>query len=134
MQPYVWLSLAIVWLWLPPQASARAFPSRVRVSAGWLALSIVHAYVTGVLAPAGVLAIVAFGLVCYAYSRQPIARSAPTPGAAAPHAKERIGYAAIIVTTVVFSLALMAHVVPGFANVLIVKDVVLSPAAVPYTL
>jgi membrane protease YdiL (CAAX protease family) len=33
-----------------------------------------------------------------------------------------------------FSLALMAHVVPGFANTLIVRDAVLTPGAVPYTL
>ena len=38
------------------------------------------------------------------------------------------------IATILFSLALMAHVVPGFSNLLIVKDAVLSTSAVPYTL
>jgi membrane protease YdiL (CAAX protease family) len=42
--------------------------------------------------------------------------------------------ALITVATILFSLALMAHIVPGFSNVLIVRDAVLSPDAVPYTL
>ena len=39
--PYVWLSLAIVWLWLPPQVPAQTPSSRFGVSAAWLALAIV---------------------------------------------------------------------------------------------
>ena len=120
MLPYVWLSLAIVSLWLSPHiALGRARPAgplslRHAVSAAWLILAVGHGYTTGVVMPAGVLAVVAFGLLCYRDSRD---RQALTTIAA-----------------VVFSLALMAHVVPGFANLLVVRDAVLSPDAVPYTL
>jgi len=134
VQPYVWLSLAVVWLWLPPQASAQGALSRVAVSAGWLALAIAHGYAAGVVTPIGVLAILAFGLVCYGYSRQRLTRSASSVTANAPRHGARAVYAAALVATVVFSLALMAHVAPGFSNVLVVKDAVLSPGAAPYTL
>jgi membrane protease YdiL (CAAX protease family) len=118
--PYVWLSLAIVSLWLPPHialgraATAGPLPLRHAASATWLILAVGHAYTTGVVTPAGVLAIVAFGLLLYRCSRD---RQALTT-----------------IAVVVFALALMAHVVPGFANFLVVKDAVLSPGAVPYTL
>jgi membrane protease YdiL (CAAX protease family) len=116
--PYVWLSLAIVWLWLPPQVLARTPWSRFGVSATWLALAIVHAVAVGILSTAGIVAIAAFGLLCFAYWRQ---RSPPVD-------------AVLTAGTILFSLALMAHVVPGFSNTLIVRDTVLSPGAVPYTL
>ena len=118
MLPYLWLSLAILWLWLPPQTSVHEPFSRARVSAGWLLLAIGHAYATGIVAPMAFLAILAFGLLCYANTRE-----TPFP-------------LRVITTlaTIAFSLALMAHVVPGFANLLVVRDVVLSPGAVPYTL
>jgi CAAX protease family protein len=118
--PYAWLSLAIVSLWLPPQialgraTSASPLPLRHAVSAAWLILAVGHGYTTGVVMPAGALAIVAFGLLCYRYSQD--------------------RHALTTIAVVVFSLALMAHVVPGFANLLVVRDVVLSPGAVPYTL
>jgi membrane protease YdiL (CAAX protease family) len=116
--PYLWLSLAIVWLWLPPQTSLHEPFSRAGVSAGWLLLAIGHAYATGIVAPIAVLAILAFGLLCYAY-----ARGTPSP-------------LRVVTTlaTIAFSLALMAHVVPGFSNLLVVRDAVLSPGAVPYSL
>ncbi len=119
MLPYAWLSLAIVWLWLAPQASASRLTSRLSVSAGLLFLAVSHAFWTGVVTPIGVLAIVAFGLLCYGYSH---GRWHPRLDALAT------------IATIAFSLALMAHVVPGFSNVLIVRDSVLSPDAVPYTL
>lgn len=119
MLPYVWLSLAIVWLWLPPQVSASSLISRASVSAGWLLLAVGHAYWTGIISPIAVLAILVFGLLCYGYARK---RWAPLPDAL------------ITGATIVFSLALMAHIAPGFSNVLIVRDAVLSPGAVPYTL
>lgn len=115
--PYVWLSLAIIWLWIPPQTKAQGLWSR-GVSATWLALAIVHAYAVGIVSALGVVAIATFGLLCYAYAR---ARSSPLN-------------VLLALATIVFSLALMAHVVPGFSNTLIVRDAVLSPGAVPYTL
>lgn len=116
--PYVWLSLAIVWLWLPPQVSARRPLSRFGVSAAWLALAIVHAFVLGIVSAIGIAAIAAFGLLCYAYWRNTSTRADPL----------------LTTATIVFSLALMAHVVPGFSNTLIVRDAIVSPGAVPYTL
>ena len=116
--PYLWLSLAIVWLWLPPQAAARGLWSRFGVSAVWLALAISHAYITGIVSVVGVVAIAVFGLLCYACSRE---TSRPLD-------------ILLTLAAIVFSLALMAHVVPGFANTLIVRDAVLTPGAVPYTL
>ena len=112
--PYVWLSLSILWLWLPPQTSERVSLSRVAVSATWLALAVGRGYATGVVTPLGVLVIVAFGLLCYRYSQEP----------------EGITTIAVVL----FSLGLMAHVIPGFSNLLVVRDNVLSPGAVPYTL
>jgi membrane protease YdiL (CAAX protease family) len=117
--PYVWLSIAIVWLWLPRQVSGGRLISRAAVSAAWLALAVGHAYWTGVVTAIGIVAILAFGLLCYGYAReQP---SPPTD-------------ALTTIAIIVFSLALMAHVVPGFSNVLIVRDAVLSPDSVPYSL
>lgn len=114
MPPYVWLSLAIVSLWLPPHSSVGPLPLRHAVSAAWLIVAVGHGYATGVVMPLGVFAIVAFGLLCYRYWQE--------------------RRALITIAVVVFSLALMAHVVPGFANLLVVRDAVLSPGAVPYTL
>ena len=87
---------------------------RHAVSVTWLIVAVTHAYATGVVALLGVLAILAFALFCY------------------QDARERRAFTTIAV--VVFSLALMAHIVPGFANLLVVRDVMLSPDAVPYTL
>jgi uncharacterized protein len=87
-------------------------PLRLGASAAWLSLAIIHAYATGIVSPVGILAIVAFGLLCLRSSRRGLAT----------------------VAAILFSLALMAHVVPGFANRLIVRDALLSPGAMPYTL
>jgi len=112
--PYVWLSLAIGSLWLPPQPAVAALPLQHVVSVAWLIVAVTHAYATGVVTPLGMLAILAFALLCYrdARERRPLTT----------------------IAVVVFSLALMAHIVPGFANLLVVRDVTLSPDAVPYTL
>jgi uncharacterized protein len=112
--PYVWLSLAIAWLWLPPQTKAGTSLSRVAVSAGWLVLAIGHGYATSIVMPLGALVIAAFALLCHRFSQY--------------------GDSVTTIATILFSLALMAHVVPGFANLLVGKDFRLSPGAVPYTL
>ena len=116
--PYVWLSLAIVWLWVPPQAAARELWSRFGVSAVWLTLAIAHAYAIGIVSVVGAAAIAFFGLLCYAHSRETLSPLKVL----------------LALATFVFSLALMAHVVPGFSNTLIVRDAVLTPGAMPYTL
>jgi membrane protease YdiL (CAAX protease family) len=92
---------------------------RAGASAAWLALAVVHAYWTGIVTPIAIGAILAFGLLCYAYAGD-----------------KRSPWLDVFTTiaAIAFSLALMAHVVPGFSNVLVVRDVVLSPGAVPYTL
>jgi membrane protease YdiL (CAAX protease family) len=92
---------------------------RAGASAAWLALAVGHAYWTGIVTPIAIGAILAFGLLCYAY--------------AGKEGSLRLDVLRTI-ATIAFSLALMAHVVPGFSNVLAVRDVVLSPGAVPYTL
>lgn len=116
--PYLWLSLAIVWLWLPPQASGRSPLHRFGVSAALLAIASAHAFAIGILSSVGIAAIAAYALVCYWYSQ-----TTPTPVDAL-----------LTTATIVFSLALMAHIVPGFSNTLIVRDAILTPGAVPYTL
>ena len=119
MLPYVWLSLAIVWLWLPPQVSAVSVISRVRVSAGWLLLAVGHAYWTRIINPSAVVAIVLFGLLCYGYA----------------HRTRSLWIDSLTtIATILYCLAFMAHVVPGFSNLLVSRDVVLSPGALPYTL
>jgi len=116
--PYFWLSLAIVWLWLPPQASAQSQLSRFGVSAAWLVVAVVHAFAVGIVSSLGIAAIAAFGLICFGYSRK---TSNPVS-------------VVLLAATILFSLALMAHIVPGFFNTLIVRDAVLSQGSVPYTL
>jgi membrane protease YdiL (CAAX protease family) len=59
-----------------------------------------------------------FGALCWAHSlRLPDALRVP-----------------LAIAVVAASLGLMAHVVPGFSNVLIVKDAIVSPDAPPFTL
>lgn len=108
--PYLWLSLAIVSLWLPW--------ARFGVSAALLALAVTHAFALGIVSSVGIVAIAAFGLVCYGYSQK------------TSTALDTL----LTLATIVFSLALMAHVVPGFSNTLIVRDAALSPGSIPYTL
>jgi CAAX protease family protein len=112
--PYVWLSLAIGTLCLPPLPSVGPMPLRHAVSIAWLIVAVTHAYATGVVTPLGVLVILAFALLCYRDARQHRALTT--------------------IAVVVFSLTLMAHIVPGFSNLIVVSDVMLSPDAVPYTL
>ena len=89
------------------------------MSAVLLLLAVAHGYRAGVDTPIGILAVLALCLLCYGYW---CAKWHPFLDAL------------VALATIVFSLALMAHVVAGFSNVLIVRDAVLSPDAVPYTL
>jgi len=82
-------------------------------------MAIGHAYATGIVTPTGMLAILAFGLLCYGYSKAE---------------RSTALHAVTTIATILFSLALMAHVIPGFSNLLIVRDAVVSTDAVPYTL
>lgn len=110
--PYVFLSAAIVSLWL-----TRGF-NRLVTLAALLTLAIGSGFVAGVVSPQALLPIGVFGALCWAYSlRLPDAMRIP-----------------LAIAVVAASLGLMAHVVPGFSNVLIVKDAIVSPGAPPYTL
>lgn len=109
------LSAAIASLWLPWR------PGRVPGGALWLALLVAAAgsgnhY--GFVSWRGVLTLVALGL--------------------AVHAGERSGGSNLqrglaIALAVGLALALMAHVLPGFANPRVVDAVSLSPQAIPYS-
>jgi uncharacterized protein len=110
--PYVCLSAAIVSLWLTRGLN------RLTTLAAFLTLAIGSGFVTGVLAPAALLPIGVFGALCWAYSLR-LTQTMRVP---------------LAIAVVVTSLALMAHVVPGFSNVLIVKDAIVSPGAPPFTL
>ncbi len=59
-----------------------------------------------------------FGALCWAYSLR-LTHAMRVP---------------LAIAVVVASLALMAHVVPGFSNLLIVKDAIVSRDGVPFTL
>jgi membrane protease YdiL (CAAX protease family) len=132
--PYVWLSLAMVSLWIAGSA-------RLAVAAALLGVAIVHAYVNGIVTPAALLPIAAFGLLASFFYESGSPEGGPHRKAGQSEGGHHDGTGSSTATKVVagvavvlFSLALMAHVLPGFHNLLIVKDVVLSPGAVPYTL
>jgi len=110
--PYIFLSAAIVSLWL-----TRGF-NRLVTLAALLTLAISSGFIAGVLSPQALLPIAAFGALSWVYSlRLTHAMRGP-----------------LAIAIVVASLALMAHVVPGFSNLLIVKDAIVSPDGVPFTL
>jgi uncharacterized protein len=110
--PYVCLSAAIVSLWL-----TRGFNRLVSIAA-FLTLAIGSGFVAGVLSPVALLPIAVFGALCWAFSLR------VTQAMRAP----------LAVAVVVASLALMAHEVPGFSNVLIVEYATVSQGAPPFTL
>ena len=110
--PYIFLTAAIVSLWL-----TRGFNRLVTIAA-FLTLAIGSGFVAGVLSPAALLPIGVFGALCWAFSLR-LTQAMRVP---------------LAVAVVVASLALMAHVVPGFSNLLIVKDAIVSRDGVPFTL
>lgn len=110
--PYICLSAAIVSLWL-----TRGF-NRLITIAAFLTLAISSGFIAGVLSPTALLPIAVFGVLCWAYSLRLTQRMR----------------APLAIAVVVASLALMAHVVPGFSNLLIVKDAIVSRGGVPFTL
>jgi membrane protease YdiL (CAAX protease family) len=110
--PYIFLTAAIVSLWL-----TRGF-NRLITLAAFLTLAIGSGFVAGVLSPAALLPIAVFAALCWAYSlRLPDAMRVP-----------------LAIAVVVASLGLMAHAVPGFANLLIVEYATVSQDAPPFTL
>lgn len=120
MIPYIWLSLAILCLWIPPQAGSTYWSLRHLLSAGWLTVAVAHGLMIGIITPVGVATILVFGVLC-------IARSAVDP-------RRVVERAMLTAGVVAGSVALMGHVAPGFHNRLIVRDAVLSAGAVPFTL
>ena len=112
LTPYIFLSAAIVGLWL-----TRGF-NRIVATTALLMLAIGSGFVAGVLTPPAGLPIIAFGALCQVYALR-MTQPMRVP---------------LAIAVVIASLALMAHVVPGFNNLLIVKDAIVSPGAPPYTL
>jgi membrane protease YdiL (CAAX protease family) len=110
--PYVCLSAAIVSLWLTRGLN------RLITLAAFLILAIGSGVVAHVLSPTALLPIAAFGALCWVHSLR-LTRTMRVP---------------LAIAVVVASLALMAHVVPGFSNLLIVKDAIVSRDGVPFTL
>lgn len=92
---------------------------------GALLLAVVAGYAGGVLVNFALLWIVLLAAACILYRR------VQWPGAgAAARALKALAAVAILL----LSVALAAHALPGFHNLLIARDVVLSPGATPYTL
>jgi membrane protease YdiL (CAAX protease family) len=110
--PYVFLSAAIVSVWLTRGLN------RLSAVAAFLTLAVGSGFAAGVLSPAALLPIAAFGALCWAFSLR-LTQAMRVP---------------LAIAVVLASLALMAHVVPGFSNVLIVKDAIVSQEAPPFTL
>jgi uncharacterized protein len=112
LTPYICLSAAIVSLWLTRGLN------RFVTLAAFLTLAIGSGFVAGVLSPTALLPIGAFGALCWTFSLR-VTQAMRVP---------------LVIAVVLASLALMAHVVPGFANLLIVKDLMVSRDGVPFTL
>lgn len=110
--PYIFLSAAIVSLWLTRGVN------RYITLAAFLTLAIGSGFVAGVLSPPALLPIAVFGALCWVYSL-PLGQGMRVP---------------LAIAVVAASLGLMAHVVPGFSNLLIVKDAIVSRDGVPFTL
>jgi membrane protease YdiL (CAAX protease family) len=110
--PYVFLSAFIVSLWL-----TRGF-SRYAAVAAFLTLAIGSGFVAGVVSPPAGHTIIVYVALCQAYGLR-LANAMRVP---------------LAIAVVLASLGLMAHVVPGFSNVLIVKDAIVSRDGVPFTL
>jgi uncharacterized protein len=111
--PYICVSAAIVSLWL-----TRGVISRFAAVAAFMTLAAGSGMVAGVLTPQAFIPVAAFGVLCWAWSLgKPDAMRVP-----------------LAIAVAVASLVLMAHVVPGINNVLIVKGAIVSPGAAPFTL
>jgi uncharacterized protein len=112
LSPYIFLSAAIISLWLTRGLN------RLTSVAAFLTLAIGSGFVAGVVSPVALLPIAVFGALSWAFSlRLTQAMRAP-----------------LAVAVVIASLALMAHEVPGFSNLLIVEYAFVSQDAPPYTL
>ena len=110
--PYVCLSAAIISLWL-----TRGFNRYISVAA-FLTLAIGSGFIAGVLSPQAGIPIVVYVALCQAYSLR-LTHAMRVP---------------LAIAVVAASLGLMAHAVPGFANLLIVKDAIVSRDGIPFTL
>lgn len=105
-----WL-LAVLSLWCPPFG-------RVPAWAPCLALAVVVAVALGAIGPVGVLALVVLAALCLLWQR------------ASGRAAKGLALAAIVV----LSLALALHLVPGFANPLLLDKVTIGAGAKPVSL
>jgi membrane protease YdiL (CAAX protease family) len=105
------LALAVVSLWLPRVILLRA---------GLMLVALACGYVGGVVSPLGITAIVVLAAASGYYGRDALGDSRPLKIAAG-------------IATWVGALLLGMHLIPGFSNVPLVRDLSLSPASTPYT-
>jgi uncharacterized protein len=89
------------------------------------ALAIVAGYLSGVLTGLALLWIVMLGVACIFYVRFK---------SAGPGLKTKLLRTLTAAGILVFSLGLGMHALPGFHNLLVARDLVISPGAEPYTL
>ena len=122
------LTLALAALWLPAPTGAFPPASEATTSRYWwspalalpaaaLAVASLAASVAGIVTLAGIAALVILAVTC---------------AAAAHHAAFTIRVAAHVAMFLLCA-GLLLHVVPGFDNPLVLRDVVLTAAAQPYT-
>jgi membrane protease YdiL (CAAX protease family) len=111
---YVALLVSILGLWLARSAWI-----------GALIVAIALGYASGVLAGGAVLGIALVAGLCVLYER--LRRASRTPSNRAAMIATAIGIAASVIV-------LGMHAWPGFNNLLVAKNVVLSAGAAPYTL
>jgi membrane protease YdiL (CAAX protease family) len=112
---YGLLTLSIVMLWTP---TGKSSPKGIGLWVIPFVLSLAMGLSAGLIHPPALLWITIFGLACYQFSTESSAAIRALAG----------------IAIVVLSIGLMAHVVPGFSNVKVISELVLSTDGIPYTL
>jgi membrane protease YdiL (CAAX protease family) len=105
-----WL-VAVLSLWCPPLGRLPAWPLALAVAVG-------TALAVGAMQPAGVLALLALAALCAGWQR----------------AQRGWVKGLLLAAVIALSLALALHLVPGFANPLLVDKLQVSAAAAPVSL
>ncbi len=114
--PFVFLALAIVVTWCPSLAVGRT--ARIALWIPLFALAVGTGLAAGILRPVALVPLVVLVLAAWA------ARKAPQPPVRA------LG----LIAAGVLALALALHILPGFDNPVVVREVRISADAAPYTL
>ncbi|WP_165390939.1 CPBP family intramembrane glutamic endopeptidase [Pseudoduganella lutea] len=110
-----WL-LAVLSLWMPPLGRVPAWPIG-------LAIAVATAVSLGAMQAGGVVALLVLIALCTGWQR--------TTGAGV---KQRVVKGVLLAAIIVLALALALHVVPGFANPLLLEKLQVSAASVPVSL